>query len=82
MTKCWDGSKSHNRRFYTVVPISLWTEQALLSVDFFFRIQATDQTLAIYTTEMWMAGAGIKLLAHCVLHSAQGNHVENGLNGA
>lgn len=47
-----------------------------------FEVQAPDQMLVIYTAEIRMAQAGIWLLAHCVLYSAQGNHVENGLNGA
>lgn len=58
----------------------LLTEPALLSVR--SLTSGPDLKLVTYTRETGTAWAGAWLLAHGILHSAQGNRVDNGLNSA
>lgn len=75
-----DGNKSPNMCIWTVLPILFLTGLDLRCL--LYIGSSPDQKLVTYTREIWMARAGTWLLAHCILHYAQVNRVENGLNGA
>lgn len=72
-----DSNKSPNMRIGTALPILLLTglDSLLLALLVQVLIKSLSLTLVL-------AQAGTWLLAHCILHSAQVNRVENGLNGA